>query len=674
MIHPLLLSLALAASAQADTAEVDMTVTTTRIAEDVDIVPAAVTVISGKDLRDKGVADLRTALETTAGVEIAPGGDNGPAGSVPEFWGLREADAFLLVVDGVPWGGAFNPNLRTLSLQDVDRIEVIRGAAPVMYGATSFVGVIQVIHTDPALTRRSVTLSEGNRYSHSIGLTLPLGQAGGMSSALEASSQHEGFKDARTSFDRDHVSWRGKTETGLGTLELGLQADSVRQAPASPRLVEGDSLSSNNPVDANYNPAGAYLDEDRGSARASLKRSFSDGTWTTTLAPSQSNTRALRGFLVDITTSPDAHGFRETIGTTDLYFDSHVQWDPADRLKLVAGVDHLHGDGLAHGGDFDYQVDLLGAASPAGGELPSQAAIHIFDRREFSGLYGFGEWTVVKSVVFEGGARLNRMEEWSHADSGKDHRMLTHGSGSAALTWKALQSEKGLVSVYGDYRNTFKPAAVDFGLDSSAQILAPETAQSYEAGVKTRWFDGRIDADLSAFQMDFKNVVVPTEINGNPALENAGQIRLKGIEVEVGATPVRGLRWKGAYSLHDARFVDLMETQGGVSTDLRGNFQEQSPRDMASTSLTYSLPSGWLASVNADYVGKRYMDRENTALAKAYVTWGAGVGYRTAGWEARLDGRNLNDQRPPVSVSELGGGQQYLLPSLRADLTLSLKF
>ena len=60
------------------------------------------------------------------------------------YFRLREVDAFLLVVDGVPWGGAFNPDLPTIDLRDVERIEVIRGAAPVMYGASSFTGVIHV--------------------------------------------------------------------------------------------------------------------------------------------------------------------------------------------------------------------------------------------------------------------------------------------------------------------------------------------------------------------------------------------------------------------------------------------------------------------------------------------------------------------------------------------------
>src|SRR5207247_9062136 len=93
---------------------------------------------------------FKEACARWMGVAIAPGGDAGPASAIPEFWGLREFDAFLLVVDGVPWGGAFNPAVSTVSLRDVERIEILRGAAPVTYGATSFVGVIHVVHTAAA--------------------------------------------------------------------------------------------------------------------------------------------------------------------------------------------------------------------------------------------------------------------------------------------------------------------------------------------------------------------------------------------------------------------------------------------------------------------------------------------------------------------------------------------
>ena len=80
-------------------------VVATRRAEAPHDVPNSIEVISGKNLRARGVTSLREALALAAGVAVAPGGDQGPASAVPEFWGLREFDAFLLVVDGIPAGG-----------------------------------------------------------------------------------------------------------------------------------------------------------------------------------------------------------------------------------------------------------------------------------------------------------------------------------------------------------------------------------------------------------------------------------------------------------------------------------------------------------------------------------------------------------------------------------------
>ena len=68
-------------------------VTATRVAEPVDVVPAAIEVFPGRELRDRGATDLRSALALATGVDIAQGGDSGPAGFVPEFWGLKEFDA-----------------------------------------------------------------------------------------------------------------------------------------------------------------------------------------------------------------------------------------------------------------------------------------------------------------------------------------------------------------------------------------------------------------------------------------------------------------------------------------------------------------------------------------------------------------------------------------------------
>src|SRR5882762_11751577 len=97
-------------------------VTATRFSDPVQEVPNAISIISGDELRARGAYDLRTALTLVGGAFVAPGGDFGPAGSVPGLLGLREVDDFLLVVDGISAGGAFIPHFETLDLHNVERV------------------------------------------------------------------------------------------------------------------------------------------------------------------------------------------------------------------------------------------------------------------------------------------------------------------------------------------------------------------------------------------------------------------------------------------------------------------------------------------------------------------------------------------------------------------------
>src|SRR5712671_7864561 len=176
-------------------------VTVTRLPEDPEEVPAPIEVFSGEELRARGARDLRDALASAIGVEIAPGGDNGPASSVPAFWGLKEFDAFLLVVDGVPWGGAFNPSITTLNFTGAERIEVLKGAAPVMYGATSFVGVVHLIHYPAGKAADEADVAYGNYGSVRGSASLVLPQIGDYQQSLGVDGQTLSFADSR-----EHVS------------------------------------------------------------------------------------------------------------------------------------------------------------------------------------------------------------------------------------------------------------------------------------------------------------------------------------------------------------------------------------------------------------------------------------------------------------------------------------
>jgi outer membrane receptor protein involved in Fe transport len=647
-------------------------VTATKIPESTDTLPASLTVITRDDLIRRGARDLTSALALVAGVSVAPGSDGGPAGSVPEFWGLREFDAFLLTVDGVPWGGAFAPALPTLDLRNVDRIEVLRGSAPVMYGAASFVGVINVIRRSPGEGGTDVRVAGGSYGSGSANVETGLPEAGGLKSSLTAEAVTTGYADDRAGVDRGLFHWQGVLPAGTGLWRFHAGAINQKQDPASPRPRDGATLSPLVPIDSNHNPGGSHLDEKRYTADGSYEHPIGKADWTTTLSTITSHQDILRGFLTDITLPVDnANGFRQTINTTDIYFDSHVSQTPATNLKVVYGLDYLYGGGHADGGDFDYTVGLDGSGFPEGDDIPSAADIGISNHRNFGGLYGQAFWTPAPRWHFELGLRANHTQESRRIDAvefgspletSTDEVSRWRGGGTAGVTWTAWEQDRESVRLFADYRNTYKPAVNDFGLDGETEILAPETGESYELGVKNRLAGGRLEIELSAFQMDLKNIVVSQSVGGLPALENAGAERLRGVELGTSVAFKHDLFWRVNYSLHDARFEDYLTEFGGVPTQLAGNQLEMSARNMASTGINYGRATGWQAWAQANYVGDRFLNKRNTAVAQSYVTWDAGAAYRFAqAWEVRVDGYNLNDRRDPVSESELGDAQYYLM-------------
>jgi len=697
-------------------------VTTTRVPEDVEPVPASVTVITGEEIRSRGATDLATALSTVAGVAVAGGGDAGAASSVPEIWGLREFDAFLLVVDGVPWGGAFNPGLSTLDMTDVDRIEVLRGSAPVMFGATSFVGVIQVLHRQPGAPGGSVSAWGGSHGSGGGAASAPLPAIGGYQQSLIVNGERQGFSQDRTGWGRGHLLYRGSLATaGGGVFHVDFDDAIVDQQPFSPTPLVDGRLTPLVPIDSNQNPLHDKIDVNRQQLNLGFDQKLGFGTWSTLVSGAHTGQTVGRGFLENVTgDDPDAHGIRQHLVLDDLYFDTHLALALDPNLRLVAGVDELYGKAHNASGDWDYFQNVDGTNPPDIGSFSPFGTTDLHDTRSFAGLYGQAEWTPTRRLRLQLGARLNHTHESLVATSvdlvpaaapaapaaapaaapgaapgslpaatppapqpkdvsvgpGSASRTVTRGSGVAGLSWLAWEGADGAIWVYGDYRNTFKPAALDFGPDVNGVILRPETSQSFEVGVKGRNLDGRFDWEASLFQMDFRNLVVgQVDAFGNPELVNAGKERFKGFELEADYLLARDLRLEGVYSYHDARYTDFVSlSDDGSLEQLAGDRLPLSAHDLGAIGFIYRPASGVTGWATINYTGSRFLDPENTALAPSYATWAAGVGYRFAAWELRLDGWNLNDSRAPIAASELGPGQLYRLNGRSFRGTLVFRF
>jgi vitamin B12 transporter len=140
----IILPVLLAAQQPTDTVPLNpVVVTATRVPARADDVPVAVTVLRGADLRAEGISTVFEALREVPGAAVVQTGSFG--GQTSLFLRGGQSDYVKVLVDGVPVnqpGGSFD--FANLTTDNVERIEVVRGPASVLYGSDAMTGVVQI--------------------------------------------------------------------------------------------------------------------------------------------------------------------------------------------------------------------------------------------------------------------------------------------------------------------------------------------------------------------------------------------------------------------------------------------------------------------------------------------------------------------------------------------------
>jgi iron complex outermembrane receptor protein len=684
-IHPLAVAVLIGLAATAHAADTVQTlpaveVTATKAPEPVDQTPAAISVVNGDQLESTGASNMASALDLVPGVEAPAGGDAGPSSAVPSFWGLHEFDAFLLVVDGVPWGGAFNPMITTFDLTDVQRIEVLKGSAPVMFGATSFVGVVQALHYPAGEASNEVDIAYGNHDSWSGSAALALPQSGDYRQSFAIDGQDLGFSDRRAVVRNAQALYRGALSTGEGTFTIDANLSMVRDVPPSPVLRVGTGLTAATAIDANFNPADARIDQDQSHLALGYSRNLGWGEWSTLISLTHSNITDNRAFL-----HPDLSGAADTQNQSRLidddYFDTHLTHRFGDSASFTVGADALYGHGTQTtlNGNSAYTVPLDGSVLPP----PSSAVVVneigvVDDRRDFLGQYAQADWKPDPRWDIQAGLRLNETDENKFSSdladpdplvSESDKRDVVKPTETLGASYRFWQNGADEAVIYADFRNAFKPSALDFGPDYQPAVLLPETAKSYEAGIKGAAIDGRLTWQAEAFLLNFKNLVVPDDTG---SLVNAAGEQLKGAEVEARLQVSPDLALAGNLSYHDAHFTQYLfaDPNTGTNVDVAGRALPLSPHVLASAGILYTPKSGFYTTLVGNFVGRRYLDEENTAPVGGYTTLATSVGYRFGRYAVSVEGTNVTNRRPPVTSSEFGSESFYLLNGRTAWLKL----
>jgi len=677
-------------------AKEQVVVSATRGSEIETEIPGQVHVISGEQLRRDNVTNLADAIQDIVGIDTGQGSDNGTRLPNIGMWGLKEFDALLVMVDGVPVGGPFNPSLSQINIEDVDHIEIVKGPQGTLYGVSAFAGMIQVFTRGATeggeLRVLGGSFSEG-RVSGSYGFKLG-------SATLRAFGTFDrttGWQD-RTDFKDDRGGIRLDAPlSGGGTFSATFNMLRNTQFFGSPLPVDpptGETIPGFQ-IDRNYEVDGARLDHRIYNLATKFTRPLSSATvLENVLSVTRDDQTSIQTFIEEVDgNQATAAGTALKPQETDFYDDLHLSttFEAGGHHRLVGGAAVTWGRTTASGTGFDIDLQIDPVVVPTFSETPPGDHRSFEDRRTFFGVYVNDEWTPIRALTVTGGARFDSVSESLTASIQevtdpeptvtRDQRSDGQWSGGLSVLGRVVEDHPGVLNqlyLYGAAKSAFKPAAPNLTDPANATILKPERTRSQELGVKTRWFDRQVSFDLSLFHMIMENLVVSNvDANGNPILINAGSERFQGGEIEVGFHPsaLPSLAVYGGYAHHDARYIhfSFIDPDNGL-TVADGQRLELVPRDLWNAKIAWQpgkWPGVWVAVRHQNH---RPFDKINEAYMDPFYEWDAGASWSFGHWFVSLVGRNLGNSRHFVAESEIGDAQLYVAPPRRVAGELGVRF
>lgn len=192
------------------------------------------------------------------------------------------------------------------------------------------------------------------------------------------------------------------------------------------------------------------------------------------------------------------------------------------------------------------------------------------------------------------------------------------------------------VAPYVSYSESFQPTA---GTDFFGTPFKPTTGRQYEAGVKVQPAGTETLVTLSAFHLTQQNVLTSDPDPSHPFSQvQTGEVRTRGIELDVKATLAEGLTLIGSYALLDA---EVTKSNDGTE----GRTPVYQPRHMASLWGDYAVRAGSLAGfgvgLGVRYFGETYGDAMNTFKVPSYTVVDAALRYDLGQLSRKLTGTNV---------------------------------
>jgi iron complex outermembrane receptor protein len=718
----------------AESAEMDTIRVTARRREESELdVPISITALSGEALSDFGAQDItylqqavpNTTLEVSRGTSntltafIRGVGQQDPVAGFEAGVGIYIDDVYLN-----------RPQGAVLEIYDVERVEVLRGPQGTLYGRNTIGGAVKYVTRrlgqEPAASVRA-SVGSFSQLDLVVSGQTPLSETVAVGGAV-ASFNRDGFgtnlTTGKDNYNKDVVAGRASVEwtpTDTSFVRLaGDYFDDNSNPVGGHRLIPG--LFSGAPVlDDVHDSRGAM--EGRNFTEAwglSLTAEFeiSPGFQFKSITAYRDNENiqqidfdALPAVDLDVATIYESDQFSQEFqlnferdryaGIIGAYYLKANSFGPFD-VRLFQTGDLIGAPGLNAFTLGDVDTDTWSVFADVSFDLAAYLGMDTGLELSIGGRYTSDDrssrvlrQTMLGASSFFGGNPiiLNTTSDFNGEDT------FNEFTPRISLAWKPNADQ----NLYASFSQGFKGGGFDpRGLTTAAPDLngdgtvgeddvfefmrfGPETVDSYEVGLKSRWADGRVNTSLALFYSDYTDIQVPGSIGVDTTGDgvsdtfagvttNAGAGTVQGVEFEMSAVLGRDLGAAGdALMLNTAvgyvdagydEFITAVSDPATGSTALEDVSNQRviqnTPEWTAHANLRYDLPVGWFSTdatlsligawsyrskTNQFEIPSAFLDQSAYSLYDLSLVW------RRADnrYEVALHGRNLSNEEYKVS-------------------------
>ena len=579
--------------------------------------PQSISVVPAQVVEDIGATRLEDALDYAGGVER---GNNFGGQGLTEFL-VRGFSTQEFYRNGFAVNRGY-PNMPDAST--LERIEVLRGPASMLYGRGDPGGTFNIVSKQPQAERRTVLGSQVNTDGLRRGT---LDTTGALDESAAFTYRLNLVAEGSDSF-RDHVE--SERYNIAPVLRWQLSDDTAL-------ILEGDYLHNRHPLDrglTRYPNQAGDLSRDRFLGEESAGKLTNQNATTQLRLEHQLDSQwMLRGGIQYLDGSLDGGAVENnglasdgrTVGRN--YSERWLNWND---LALQANLEgHFDAAGLAHtlllGVEFDeYNYDSLIRRS---GGLTSDFPIDLYDPVYGQPLPALTRTTTyddenLKSYTFfvqdqialterlkaQIGARLERFEQRY------DNKLTPAGSWDQAHN--AVSPRFGLIydlteelAVYANTSRSFKP---NRGADRSSQAFDPEKGIAHEVGIKYELPEHDLSVTAALFHITKENVLTSDPLDSNYQVA-AGEARSRGFDISVAGNITPQWRVIGGYAYVDAEVTESSSASMPVGTRLANV-----PRHSFNLLDTYEFADGPLAGLGVGMGVKYVGDRKGSASTTAF--------------------------------------------------------